>query len=729
MQNLEFALIVLACVIGSAVLCQVVRRLSLPLVQIAVGCVVALLVPAMNQVHIPSELFLVLFIAPLLFNEARNTDPRELWENKGSILSLAVGLVLITVLVVGFVLHWFVPSIQLAAAFAAASALAPTDAAAVSALGSRVSLKKRQSTLLSGESLINDASGVVAFQFASAAAVTGAFSAVDAGREFLVLFFGGIALGAALGTAGKYSVRALRRLGYESTTVHVLYEIFSPFFVFLLAEWIGVSGILAVVAAGLMMTEHQQRLTSAIAARRELMSNGFWNILVFLINSVVFILLGMQLPQAFTPAIADQFSFPFLLGIVALTTALIMGCRFAWVLAMEAVHRLVLKAHRSHKHHKHGSTNDESKSLKKRAHWKDRVESLLHNALVLTIGGPKGAVTLSIIFTLPYYLADGFTHFPNRDLIIFLTASVILCTLVLADVLLPLLAPREDDETDEEEIRRATIRVLEGTLEQLETMLERGENPKFEPALRLTISHYQVRLMHERESLEDICSKQLDSLTSQVRKVQEDRARRVLEDEGYKSADLAPYFAMLRKVRQSVGYAGTDVNVGSRLNTLRGRLGLLWQQTKRNEVTDEETERVYYDTCLFAIVLEHAAIEYLEDVIDANDEREHAAKVLLQEHNMALNSLWSRINYGQDVKQEDRPDLKLGHFESLPDGMRPMFGKQFIEASRYANAVDADALTTELDQIRHLQEHGEISLPVAKELRQKVYVLQMTLAS
>ena len=121
---MELALIVLACVIGSAGLCQVVPRLSLPLVQIAVGAVVALAVPAVRDVSISSELFLVLFIAPLLFNEARETNPRDLWENKGSVLSLAVGLVLLTVLVVGFVLNWFVPSIPLAAAFACAAALA-----------------------------------------------------------------------------------------------------------------------------------------------------------------------------------------------------------------------------------------------------------------------------------------------------------------------------------------------------------------------------------------------------------------------------------------------------------------------------------------------------------------------------------------------------------------------------------------------------------------------------
>ena len=284
METFELILFLLTAVIASSILDKFLPPLSLPLVQIAVGAVVALAVPAVRDVSISSELFLVLFIAPLLFNEARETNPRDLWENKGSILSLAVGLVLLTVLVVGFVLNWFVPSIPLAAAFACAAALAPTDAAAVGALASSVSLKRRQSTLLSGESLINDASGVVAFQFASAAALTGAFLALDAAEEFGRLFLGGIAAGVVVGVVGLYSMRALRRGGYESTTINVLYEVFSPFFVYLFAEWLGTSGILAVVAAGLIMADRSQRLTSASIAQRQLVSRSFWRIIVFLIN-------------------------------------------------------------------------------------------------------------------------------------------------------------------------------------------------------------------------------------------------------------------------------------------------------------------------------------------------------------------------------------------------------------------------------------------------------------
>ena len=736
MEVLELTLIVLACVIGSAVLCQVVPRLSLPLVQIAVGAVVALAVPAVRDVSISSELFLVLFMAPLLFNEARETNPRDLWENKGSILSLAVGLVLLTVLVVGFVLNWFVPSIPLAAAFACAAALAPTDAAAVGALASSVSLKRRQSTLLSGESLINDASGVVAFQFASAAALTGAFLALDAAEEFGRLFLGGIAAGVVVGVVGLYSMRALRRGGYESTTINVLYEVFSPFFVYLFAEWLGTSGILAVVAAGLIMADRSQRLTSASIAQRQLVSRSFWRIIVFLINSVVFVLLGMQLPQAFTPAIADHFSLPFLLGVVALVTALIVGCRFGWVLVMEEVYRVGRRRSRRRTLRKKASkvetveTNQPSPTphlRHRRPHWRERIGSLLKNALVLTVGGPKGAVTLSIIFTLPLTMPDGATSFPERDLIVFLTASVILCTLLLADGLLPLLSPRVAEASNEQELSRAAIRVLEGTLRELQAMLASDENTQYDPALRLTIAHYWVRLARARESVDDTCSQQIGALATQVREVQEKAADAIHEKGGYDNGTQAPYYAMLREVRRSLGYDGADVKVGSRFSTLRGRARLLWQRTKPPAVESDQDERVYYDTCLFAIELEHAAIDYLQDVVDQHDGRQGAAQLLLEEHRMVLNSLWNRINHGQDVKQQDRPDITLTHHQALPDGMQPLFGGQFAEAARYADEVDADALSIELDQIRHLQDHGEISLPVANELRQRVYVLQMSL--
>ena len=178
-ETFEFVLIVLTCVVASSVIDKFVN-VSIPVIQVIIGLLVALILPSVQEVHLESELFMLLFIAPLLFNETRETNIRALLLNLNSILSLAIALVVVSVLSVGYALHLMVPSIPLAAAFALASALGPTDAATVTALKSNIHLTHRQEMLLSGESLINDASGVVAFQFSVAAAVTGTFSLIDA---------------------------------------------------------------------------------------------------------------------------------------------------------------------------------------------------------------------------------------------------------------------------------------------------------------------------------------------------------------------------------------------------------------------------------------------------------------------------------------------------------------------------------------------------------------------
>lgn len=201
-----------------------------------------------------------------------------------------------------------------------------------------------------------------------------------------------------------------------------------------------------------------------------------------------------RLPRALSPAFADHFSLPFLLGLVALATVLVVACRFLWVLVMELAHR-------------------------------DRGTPVLRDALILTIAGPKGAVTLSIIFLIPSTLADG-SAFPERDLLIFLTASVILCTLLLADGLLPRLAPlrREDGEASATELRRGTIKVLEGALRELRAMLQNDDDPQLEPALRQTIASYRLRLNRERGALDDTCSRQMDELQAEVRRRQQQKA-------------------------------------------------------------------------------------------------------------------------------------------------------------------------------------------------------------
>ena len=431
MELFELVLLLLGAVLVSTVLDQMVPRVSLPLVQIGLGAAIMALSGAPIQVEVDPELFLVLFIAPLLFDEARHAEKRALWDNKGAIVSLAVGLVLATVLATGFVLHWIEPSVSLAAAFALGAALGPTDAVAVTALGKDVRLSQRQHALLSGEALINDASGVVSFQFAIAAAVTGAFSLADAAASFAVSFFGGIAFGLALGLVAALALRLIRSQGFESVTVHVVFEVFTPFIVFLLAEHADVSGILAVVAAGLLMALLPKELTPA-SARLKIASDSVWETLVFVVNGVVFVLLGMQLPQAIMPTWNGPSDAGLLVGLVLLLTVMVVGVRFAWVFVMERLAQRGVSG-----------------------------RAVARGALVTTLAGPKGAVTLSIMFTIPMSLASG-EVFPNRDLLIFLASGVILCTLLLANFAVPLLAPRGKDAESSAGEGAASIRVLEG---------------------------------------------------------------------------------------------------------------------------------------------------------------------------------------------------------------------------------------------------------------------------
>ena len=515
LETFEFVLIVLTCVAASSVIDKFVN-VSIPVIQVVIGLLVALVLPSVQEVHLESELFMLLFIAPLLFNETRETNIRALLLNLNSILSLAIALVVVSVLSVGYALHLMVPSIPLAAAFALASALGPTDAATVTALKSNIHLTHRQQTLLSGESLINDASGVVAFQFSVAAAVTGAFSLVDAAGSFTVLFVGGVAMGIVTGFAFSAINAMLGRLGYEDTVANVLYEVLTPFLVYLLAETFHVSGVLAVVAAGLVIALPRRQSNNALFARQKLVSDSTWRVISFLINGTIFVFLGMQLPLAVLPGTNGGLNILQILGIVVVITLFMHGVRFAWLYALET-YKLHKGGHLcTGKDDVNGEKPDQPLAELGSEQTSEQIAEqpkptcaikpisitsaeVIKNVLVTTVAGAKGAVTLSIILTLPLTTQSG-AAFPQRDLLITIAAGVILATLLLADNLLPVLSKSPEADSDlPERLHKGEIAVLEATLGELRSMLQ-SENAKakYLPALRLTITRYTNRLFASR---------------------------------------------------------------------------------------------------------------------------------------------------------------------------------------------------------------------------------------
>jgi CPA1 family monovalent cation:H+ antiporter len=417
-MELFIAVLVLLVLIGlSNILNRFVPFIPVPLIQIVLGVAIALL-PA--GVHLPlnPELFFVLFIAPLLYNDGKRTPRHELWNLRAPILLLALGLVFVTVVVAGYAIHWLIPTIPLPAAFALAAILSPTDAVAVGAMAGRVHLPKSIHRLLEGEALMNDASGLVAFKFAIAATVTGVFSLAQASFSFILIAIGGLLIGALLSFLLIRLGVWIRRLGMEDVTIHMLLQILTPFVIYLVSEEVGVSGILAVVAGGIIHAIERDR-TESVQLKMQVVSASTWSVILFILNGLVFVILGVQIPDVLS-TIFENVSFDNLqvLGYVGLISVLLLVLRFVWIYLFW----------------KGNENSGEALSS-----GKPRLKEIT----IITLSGVRGAVTLAGAFSIPYVLQDG-SPFPERDLIIFLAAGVILFTLIAASVFLPILAKNEE---------------------------------------------------------------------------------------------------------------------------------------------------------------------------------------------------------------------------------------------------------------------------------------------
>ncbi|HEY0197882.1 MAG TPA: Na+/H+ antiporter [Rhodanobacter sp.] len=428
---------ILVLLLGVGVSSLLVRplRVPLPFVQIAVGAMLSL---PLFGVHVSMnpEIFLLLFVAPLLFVDGARIPKREFFATSGLILALAFGLVLFTVALVGLLIHWMIPAIPGAAAFALAAILSPTDAVAVSALTERVGMPKRLLHLLQGEALMNDASGLAAFNMAVAVLLTGTFSWTAATLGLVTVAVGGATIGSACGLIWSLIGRRLTRWGVEEQATNVM-MLLLPFVAYLAAERAHLSGILAAVAAGIVLNLREPPERSAAS---RLGAYGMWSMIEFIFNGLIFVVLGLQLPAIFSATIGGFYSagsWPGVahLALYAFAVALsLMLLRFAWVWI--TVRLVDIKARR----HGRGGRLPRRRLL-----------------AAMALAGVRGAVTLAGVMSVPLLLRDG-SPLPGRDLMIFLAAAVILLSLLIAAFGLPHvlkgLEVQEDPEIEEERLAR-----------------------------------------------------------------------------------------------------------------------------------------------------------------------------------------------------------------------------------------------------------------------------------
>ncbi|PWW02917.1 sodium/proton antiporter (CPA1 family) [Paenibacillus cellulosilyticus] len=513
----------LALIAVSNVLNRIVPSVPVPLFQIALGAVLVLL-PTGIELELEPELFFVLFIAPLLFNDGKRTPREELWKLRGWILLLAVGLVFVTVVAVGYGIHWLLPSIPLSAAFALAAILSPTDAVAVGALSGRINLPKGILRLLEGEALMNDASGLVAFKFAVAATVTGAFSLAAASWSFIVIALGGVWVGIVLSLVFIAIRSFLRRLGIEDATMHVLIQILTPFVIYMLAEEVGVSGILGVVAGGIFHAVAKDRL-EPYATKLQVVSTSTWSVILFILNGLVFILLGLQIPHVTEVIWEDpHFNNAQAIGYVLIITLALYVLRFVWVYLFSVLEGV-------------------SSSTRER----------LHSTLLTTLSGVRGAVTLAGAFSIPLLLDDG-SPFPERDLIIFLSAGVILVTLIVASVVLPLLSRKTDGEGAESKHlteHQAQVRILEMAVRSLKDEITDDNREVIAAVLgdygqKLRQVHSEQGFAQGRAMRAEVCDRWLFAIQAE----RKEAAR--LVDNGELAADTAKRFESILSRTESI---------------------------------------------------------------------------------------------------------------------------------------------------------------------------------
>ncbi|TPK23568.1 Na+/H+ antiporter [Mesorhizobium sp. B2-5-9] len=477
-----FILVVLIFVALSGALVRLVR-VPLPVLQIAIGA--ALAWPAKGlHVEIDPELFLLVFIPPLLFGDAFAAPKRELVALRGPILDLAVGLVFFTIVGFGYALHWLVPSIPLVVAFALAAVLSPTDAVAVSAIVDRNVVPSRLMHILEGESLLNDASGLVMFRFAVAAALTGSFSFAGASLSFLYAVAAGILAGvAALFIAAK-ALQLLNRIGGVPAEAQVLVMILLPFVAYLGAEHVGASGILAAVTAGLLTGASGMYRFLGVSARMQTLS--LWATLTFVFNGALFILLGLQLPDVIRKVPPELSSRHWLIEPVAtvlILTLCLIGLRFLWIWVGDIAQAIAARI---------GKRESEPFGFRVR--------------LAGSVAGVRGAITLAGILSLPLALQDG-SPFPARDVVIFLAAGVIICSLLIASLALPRIArglvePGKDPAAAEE--RRARVGAANAAIARIESIAnEAGEGEAVQARLAVAdsiVAGYRRRIAASDEA-------------------------------------------------------------------------------------------------------------------------------------------------------------------------------------------------------------------------------------
>ena len=406
MEILVYAIVFSLILIVSNATNKLIPTLPLPLIQILLGIGIGFLLPN-SEYHLDTELFLALVIGPLLFREAEEADITSILKHWRIIAFLIFPVIFISTLSLGWLAHLLWLGIPLAACMAVGAALGPTDLVAFASLSERFSFPKRISNILKGEGLLNDASGLVAFRVALAAWTTGAFSLGQASWDLVISILGGFAVGIVTAAVNRGLQKLLLSVRATDIASELILELSLPLLTFFIAEEIHVSGIIAVVVAGILKASRIKKIT-LLEAKVDTVTHTVWNTVNFVLNGYVFVLLGIELEMISEPILRTPFYNNLLLIVtVLLLTGLLFLIRFLMVYGFYWYRGFRLKK---------------------------SIDKYLKDALLLTFSGVKGAVSIATILLIPTHLE---AEYP---VLLFLVAGVTLCSFLIGLLILPKLS-------------------------------------------------------------------------------------------------------------------------------------------------------------------------------------------------------------------------------------------------------------------------------------------------
>ena len=520
MEILVYAIVFSLILIVSNATNKLIPTLPLPLIQIVLGIGIGFLLPN-SEYHLDTELFLALVIGPLLFREAEEADITSILKHWRIIAFLIFPVIFISTLSLGWMAHLMWMGIPLAACMAVGAALGPTDLVAFASLSERFSFPKRISNILKGEGLLNDASGLVAFRVALAAWTTGVFSLGQASWDLAISILGGFAVGIVTAAVNRGLQKLLLSVRATDIASELILELSLPLLTFFIAEEIHVSGIIAVVVAGILKASRFKKIT-LLEAKVDTVTHTVWNTVNFVLNGSVFVLLGMELEMISEPILRTPFYNNLLLIVtVLLLTGLLFLIRFLMVYGFYWYRGFRLKK---------------------------SIDKYLKDALLLTFSGVKGTVSIATILLIPTHLE---AEYP---VLLFLVAGVTLCSFLIGLLVLPKLS--EDKEESNDHLMHIAILNDVVMLLEKELTVTKQKGP-----LYAAIDNYHGRIENMILNQEDKATQRdWEQLKLLILSIENDGLEQAYEEGKIRDRSYHVYQRYLRSMEQKV-----NRNLSSRL--------------------------------------------------------------------------------------------------------------------------------------------------------------------